>query len=261
MAHDSADDTLSSDELDKALEATETIEDELLASASELPIVEPQPTLLPPRAETHGLVRALWFFGVIVTAMLVLQTVQLLLPRLPHDVAASGGAAPHAAPAIHSPMPAEEIDRTLREMRVKLSRSLYLEVIRVLEPKALDPVLLDNDQRFETYLLLAKAYRALGNPEKAQLWSLRATDQMVERREPAQVVEFAGGLADQGRPSEARVELMKLLARRDAFTRKDEAWLSIAEARVADTWYAQAKHSPQVAPLPGAERSVKADEK
>lgn len=250
MATESTDDTLSSDELDKALAATESIEDELLASAADVPIVEPRPERLP-AGETRGLVRALWFFGVIVTAMLVLQTVQLFLPRLPPVVAASGGP-PKASPIASEPTPAQEIDLTLREMRVRLSRSLYLDVIRTLEPKVQDPMVLDPDQRFEAYLLLAKAYRALGNVEKAQAWSLRATDQMIERREPAQVLEYASGLADQGRLPESRVELMKLLARRDGLGAKDSQWLSLAEARVADSWYAQAKAGQQIAPLPGA---------
>jgi hypothetical protein len=260
MAHDSADDTLS-DELDRALEnepADELLRDQLLGSAADVPIVEPRLDPTPrPRDETRGLVRALWFFGIVITALFVLQTVQLFLSRGPREVAANGpGPSIRSSPLAPSPTPAEEVDRTLRDMRVRLSRNLYEDVVRVLEPKALDPGL-DKDQRFEAYLLLAKAHRALGNQEKAQMWQLRATDQMVERREPAQILEYAGALADQGQLAEARAELLKLLARRDGLTKKDEQWLSIAEARVADAWYAQAKRTKQLAPLPGTEREVR----
>jgi len=256
MAREPIDETLSSQELDKALEADGAVEDELLASAAVLPIVEPQPSQAPP-SETRGLVRALWFFGAIVTAMLVLQTFELFLARsLPEEVAAGGASGARPAPVVPPPAPAEEVDRTLREMRLRLSRSLYEDVARTLEPLAEDPALLDKDQRFEANLLLARAHRQLGNVEKAQLYSLRATDQMIERREPAQVLEYASGLAEQGRHPEARAELMKLLARRDAMTARDQAWLTLAHARIADAWYLQARRSGQLPPLPGAPQAV-----
>src|SRR5262249_13151488 len=83
MAHDSAGDTLSSDDLDRALEAEpadELLGDQLIGTAADVPIVEPRLDPAPlPRNETRGLVRALWFFGIVITALFVLQTVQLFL--------------------------------------------------------------------------------------------------------------------------------------------------------------------------------------
>ncbi len=251
MAHDPADETLSSDEIHEALEANEPIADELLEAAADVPIVEPRGEPISV-SSSPGQTRAAWFFGTVVIALLAVQTAQPFLSPAPGGNEPSIAAAGPAAPVVARASPAEEIDRTLREMRVHLSRGLYEDVRRLLEPLVDDPARLDRDQRFEALIMLAKAYRSLGNVEKAQHYSLLATDQMIERREPAEILEFAGTLANDRRQDEARVELMKLLARRDGFSEKDAPWLSLAEARIADAWYTQAKQSGHLAPLPGA---------
>jgi tetratricopeptide (TPR) repeat protein len=240
---------------DDAFGAAEPIEDELLTSVSDVPIVEP----VAPRegGSAAGLTRALWFFGVAVTALVALQTVQLFLHRTP--------SAPAGEPvATYSPPPeahvdrnsAERIDQVLLESRVHFQRGLYEDVRRVIEPLAEDPKLLDSNQRFEAYLLLAKAHRALGNVEKAQQWSLKATDQETDRREPDQIFESAATLSGQGRDAEARRLLHQLLARADALTAKDQPYRLQAAVRVADAWWSEAMRSGAFAPLPGLERSA-----
>jgi hypothetical protein len=274
MAHEPEDELLSSDELHEALDPdddalapvlpAEPIDDALLESPTHVPLLDrfdEQPVSA--HAPSRGLVRALWFLGTIVTLLLVVQVTQLVLPRDPPIIVRAP--APEKAPPAPAPAPApaapavvslEEIDRTLREMRVRLSRGLYEDVLRLLEPLAEHPTALDPNQRFEARLLLARACRALGNVEKAQRYQMLATDQMIERREPAQVLEHASTLAEGKRPADARIELMKLLARRDGLAARDAPWLSLAEARVADAWYSQAKDSGHLPPLPGASRGA-----
>ena len=139
---------------------------------------------------------------------------------VPPSIAANASLSsrPDAAGPRGGRSPAEEVDRALFDTRVSLKNGLYEQVLRILEPLAEDPQMLDANQRFEAYLLLAKAHRALGNVEKAQQWSLKATDQAVDRREPAQVFEEAATLADEGRHADARRVLHQLLARADALT-------------------------------------------
>src|SRR5262249_22016002 len=129
---------------------------------------------------------------------------------------------------------------------------LYEDVVAVLEPLAADQNALTAEQRFEANLLLARAHRALGNLDKAHLFSLRATDQAVERKAPAQLLEHASLLAQDGRYPEARRTLCQLLARGDALSGKEQTYRVLAEARLADLWFKEARASGQLAPLPGA---------
>jgi hypothetical protein len=220
----------------------------------EVPLVEPGER----RATGSGsaaLVRGVWFFGISVTVLIGLQTLELFLGRAeppggPTPVVSTRGA---DAPAPRTTL--EQIDRMLLESRVQLSRGLYEQVVRVLEPLAQDPRTLDSNQRFEAYLLLAKAQRALGNVEKAQEWGLRATDQAVDRRAPEQVFEQASSLGEEGRQSDARRVLHQLLARADALSAKDQDYRIQAQVRVADAWWDEAQRSGAFAPLPGLEHA------
>lgn len=233
----------------------EPIEDELLTSVGDVPLVEPVEHRTPADG-SRGLTRALWFFGIVVTALAAVQTLQMFMAR-PAVVRPDPAPAPTHVEAPPPPpvsrTPAEAIDRTLLDSRVQLSRGLYEQVRRILEPLAEDPQLLDANQRFEAYLLLAKAHRALGNVEKAQQWSLKATDQAIDRREPAQVFEEAATLADEGRHSDARRVLHQLLARADALPEKQADQRLKAQVRVADQWWDEAVRSGAFAPLPGLE--------
>ncbi len=180
---------------DDAFGSSPELEDELLTSVSDVPIVEP---IAPAGGglSSSGLTRALWFFGVAVTALVALQTIQLFLHRPAAAPAGETVATTTAPPPEPHAMrsSAEQIDQVLLESRIHFQRGLYEEVRRVIEPLAEDPKLLDTNQRFEAYLLLAKAHRALGNVEKAQQWSLKATDQETDRREPDQIFEAAATL-------------------------------------------------------------------
>lgn len=258
------------DLIDEDFAPQEPIEDELLTSVGDVPLVDPVEHRAPADG-SRGLTRALWFFGIVVTALAALQTAQMFVARppverveRPEPVESAGPAVPVAPPRVVAPpqppppqtgrTPAEAIDRTLLDSRVQLSRGLYEQVRRILEPLAEDPQLLDANQRFEAYLLLAKAHRALGNVEKAQQWSLKATDQAIDRREPAQVFEEASTLAGEGRHADARRVLHQLLARADALPEKEAESRLKAQVRVADAWWGEAVRSGAFAPLPGLER-------
>jgi tetratricopeptide (TPR) repeat protein len=245
--------------IDEDFGPAEPIEDELLTSVGEVPIVEPvEPK--PVSAGSSSLTRALWFFGIVVTALVILQTVQMLVVRPAVERGDSAAAGPaESAGTRGGRSPAEEVDRTLFESRVQLDRGLYEQVLRVLEPLAENPQMLDANQRFEAYVLLAKAHRALGNVEKAQKWGLKATDQAVDRREPAQVFEEAATLADEGRHADARRVLHQLLARADALSEKDADYRLKAQVRVADAWWDEAVRSGAFAPLPGLDHRSEGD--
>jgi tetratricopeptide (TPR) repeat protein len=259
------------DLMDEDFAPAEPIEDELLTSVGDVPLVDPVEHRAPADG-SRGLTRALWFFGIVVTALAALQTAQMFVARPAVErVERSEPAvppvpvAPAAAPRIVAPpppppaagrTPAEAIDRTLLDSRVQLSRGLYEQVRRILEPLAEDPQLLDANQRFEAYLLLAKAHRALGNVEKAQQWSLKATDQAIDRREPAQVFEEASTLSGEGRHGDARRVLHQLLARADALPEKEAEYRLKAQVRVADAWWGEAVRSGAFAPLPGLDATT-----
>jgi tetratricopeptide (TPR) repeat protein len=243
-------------EFDDDFAAPEPIEDELLTSVGDVPLVEPVERRAPSDG-SRGLTRALWFFGVVVTALAVLQTVQMFVARpVVERVEPAVVQRPEPPPAPAGRTPAEAIDRTLLDSRVQLSRGLYEQVRRILEPLAEDPRLLDENQRFEAYLLLAKAHRALGNVEKAQQWSLKATDQAVDRREPEQVIAEASRLADEGRHADARRILHQMLACADALPEKQADYRLKAQVRVADAWWGEAVRSGAFAPLPGLDHRV-----
>jgi hypothetical protein len=263
MAESAADQPIASEELEKLEETfgpVEPIDDELLSSAADLPLLDAKPVAARTSSDSRGLTRALWFVGTVVAGMLVLQAAQVFLGTgAGHGSPQSGGpvGAPPAtaAPtATATPTPSDEVWRLLQETRLRLGKSAYEDVVRVLEPLAADPARLDSMQRFDMYVLLAHAHRELGNVEKAQKYTLLATEQNIERREPSQAIEHAGLLVDQGLHEDARRELFRLLARRDALPAKDADYLAIAETRVGDAWYAQAKSSGHLAPLPGADR-------
>jgi tetratricopeptide (TPR) repeat protein len=242
-------------DFDEDFAPAEPIEDELLTSVGDVPLVEPVEHRTPADG-ARGLTRALWFFGIVVTALAAVQTLQMFMARPAVERLEPAPAPPRIEappPPPVSRTPAEAIDRTLLDSRVQLSRGLYEQVRRILEPLAEDPQLLDANQRFEAYLLLAKAHRALGNVEKAQQWSLKATDQAIDRREPAQVFEEASTLADEGRHGDARRVLHQLLARADALPEKQADQRLKAQVRVADQWWDEAVHSGAFAPLPGLE--------
>jgi tetratricopeptide (TPR) repeat protein len=245
--------------IDEAFGPAEPIEDELLTSVGDVPLVEPVEKHAPAEA-SHGLTRALWFFGIVVTALVALQTIQMFMVRPAGERDDPAPASrPEAAAPRRGHAPAEEIDRALFDSRVQLSRGLYEQVRRVLEPLAEDPELLDVNQRFEAYLLLAKAHRALGNVEKAQQWSLKATDQAVDRREPEQVFEEASALTEEGRHADARRVLHQLLARADALPEKDRDYRIKAQVRVADAWWDEAIRTGAFAPLPGLDHRADND--
>ncbi|MBL8841040.1 MAG: hypothetical protein JNL90_05845 [Planctomycetes bacterium] len=242
------------DEVEQRLGPIEPIADELLASPSDVPIVESRRSL-PSRGggEARSSSPALWFFGAVVTALLALQTVQLFLAPRGAANAATAATDGNAPPATAAPQRTseQEVSRLLYESRVQMSAHVYEDAVRILEPLVADPTRLDQWQRWEAYLLLARAHRALGNVERAQAFYLRATDQSVDRREPALVLEDSGELAADGRYAEAREKLCELLARRDGLAKRDLPFAGLAEARLADTWYAQALASGQVRALPG----------
>lgn len=252
------DQPLTREQLDQSFGPAEPIEDELLASASDVPLVEPNARSRSAGAQavhSAGLTKALWFFGIVVTALLVLQTAQVLLPRFaPLGPTTETPSAPTAHDdANHAA--SESITRTLNEARLHLSRSLYQDVLRVLEPVVAKPELLDPYQRFDAYLLLARAYRELNDIEKAQTWSLRAMDQAVERRGAAQIVEYASTLASSGQHEEARRALFQILARSDGLAPKEMPYARVAEARIADAWYAQAQATGKLPPLPASTKN------
>ena len=246
------------DELEQTLGPVEPIADELLSSPADVPIYERRRSRhAPPPRPTGTTTAATWFFGTVVTALLALQTWQLLLapdaPVVPPvaDVATPAAAAA-AANAKQEAEAAAEIDRLLFESRTQLHRGVYETAIRLLEPLLEEPALLGQSQRHEAYYLLSQAHRALHHFEKAQAYYLRAIDQSVDRHEPALVLEDASLLAGQGRFDGARRKLCELLARRDGLAAKDLPFATQAAARVADTWYEQAIASGSSAPLPGA---------
>jgi len=250
---------LSSAAIDEDFGPAEPIEDELLTSVADVPLVEPVEPM-PASEGSSSLTRALWFCGVVVTALVILQTVQMLVVRPAVERGESAAAGPAESSGTRGGRsPAEEVDRTLFESRVQLERGLYEQVLRVLEPLAEDPQMLDPNQRFEAYVLLAKAHRALGSVEKAQKWVLKATDQAVDRREPAQVFEEAATLADEGRHADARRVLHQLLARADALSEKDADYRLKAQVRVADAWWGEAIRSGAFAPLPGLDHRSESD--
>lgn len=238
--------------LDDAFGPAEPIEDELLTSVDDVPLVEPIDARHHGHSSPAGLTRALWFFGIVVTALIGVQTVHLFIKVPASNEAPLATPPPSRSVSNDAPRDeAEQVDRLLNESRVQLSRGFYEQVLRVLEPLADEPQLLDANQRFESYLLLARAHRALGNVEKAQQWSLRATDQAVDRREPEQVFEEASALNEQARHADARHVLHQLLARADALPAKEAGYRLQAQIRVADTWWSEAQRSGAFAPLPG----------
>jgi tetratricopeptide (TPR) repeat protein len=254
-----SEEAISSAAIDEAFGPAEPIEDELLTSVGDVPLVEAVEHKPAPEGSS-SLTRALWFFGIVVTALIVLQTIQMFVVRPAVDRAEPSLAShPGTAGPRGGRSPAEEVDRALFDTRVSLKNGLYEQVLRILEPLAEDPQMLDANQRFEAYLLLAKAHRALGNVEKAQQWSLKATDQAIDRREPAQVFEEAATLADEGRHADARRVLHQLLARADALTEKDADYRLKAQVRVADAWWGEAIHTGAFAPLPGLDHRSEGD--
>jgi tetratricopeptide (TPR) repeat protein len=244
------------DELEQKLGPVEPIDDELLSSPADVPIVERRRSRHAPAPRATGTTTAAtWFFGTMVTVLLALQTWQLLLA--PHEPAAPPAAPPADASAdgVEAKAAAEaaaQVDRLLYESRTQLHRGVYETAIRLLEPLLEEPALLGQSQRHEAYYLLSQAHRALHHFEKAQAYYLRAIDQSVDRHEPALVLEDASELATQGRFDGARQKLCQLLARRDGLDARDVPFATQAAARVADSWYEQAVASGQIAPLPGA---------
>ena len=217
-----------------------------------MPSGEPRTSLAPrSHVEARNASPALWFFGAVVTALLALQTAQLF--RSPPGAGSTEAAPPQETPpAVTSQRTSEqEVSRLLFESRVQMNAHVYEDAVRILEPLVADARQLDQWQRWEAYLLLARAHRALGNIERAQAFYLRATDQSVDRREPALVLEDSSALAADGRFPEAREKLQELLARRDGLAKRDLPFAGLAEARLADSWYAQAIAGGQVRPLPG----------
>ncbi len=245
------------DSVERKLDPVDLIEDELLAATPYAPIVEAiggsRDFQSGDGYGARGSSRALWFFGAVVSALLILQTTQLFLDReerlAPSSPTAAGEESTATGESHRSPE--QEVDRLLYESRIKLNRGVYEDVIRILEPLVADSTLTGKEQRWESYLLLARAHRALGNVERAQSYYLRATDQSIDRQEPALVLEDASDLSASGRFLEARETLFGLLARRDGLPKAAAPFAALAEARVADSWYAQALATGQIAPLPG----------
>lgn len=240
-------------ELEKRLGPVTPIADELLHAAGDLPIVEPS-ARSPRRGERPGSPAALWFFGSVVTLLLILQSLQLFLnasARVPPPPPTTAGSAPRASTTTDSDVPSEgEFDRLLRESRLDLNKGVYETAIRLLEPLVEDPDLLEKPQRREAYFLLCQAHRALQHHELAQAYYLKAIDQAVDRSAPALTLEDAGRLREDGRFAEAREKLCELLARTDGLSVREKPLATQAAARLADAWYAQAVASRQLAPLP-----------
>ncbi|MSR46825.1 MAG: hypothetical protein EXS13_07160 [Planctomycetes bacterium] len=238
----------------------ESMADPLLDSAADAAFFSPHK---PASAAQHGYGpssnAAMWFFGAVVTGLLVVQTLQLFSSRYPDPAAPPTHANPtNTAPQEgHDSSKGAEIDRLLYESRIGIDRGVYETAIRLLEPLLEQPHALSKSERSQTYLLLSQAHRAMDNIPRAQKYYLLAIDQSIDRHEPALILEDASELRDDGRFAESRQKLCALLARRDGLDKKGESLATLAAARVADTWYAQAVATGQLAPLPSLTAEAK----
>lgn len=224
---------------------SEAVDEPLEASLESIPI-DPIAVTRQSGESNRSLVWSIRFFGLVLTGLLAVQTVSLMRDEQ----------AVVAEPVSYRSDPAAVseatgfLNSTLRSARIKLDEALYEDVVSLLEPYADASSSFSEDQRFQLFLTLARAHRRLGNAAKAQQYTLRATDQAVERREPGELFGYAQELRDQGRFEEARRVYASLLSRSDGLTGIQRESASIAEIRMADSLLAEAASKSGFPALP-----------
>ncbi len=237
---------LSEEDLEEKFGPTADIRDEL-AEASALEPVEPLPETLPlpGDASMHKLSKSVRWFGIILTAFLGIQTLDIILRR----------AFPTTAPV--GPYPMDDlgdvsVQDTLAESQEQLKQGLYEDVISVLQPFVESDRNLEPEHRFEINLLLAKAYRQIGDIERATHFTLLATDEVTRESGYGQIIERTQELLEAGRHAETRKIYFEILCRSDEVALEDRPFLQIAQIRVADTLLSEARARGGFPQLPGA---------
>jgi len=248
---------LSAEDLERTFGPTAEISDELAEQLDQdLGIVEPLPddeddypplTRAAPAAPNKALTRSVLFFALSVLALVAVQTAEIVLKKRQPEASV-----PVAPEPVAGPNEGQLLNAVLRDARVRLDYSLYEDVVGLLEPYADDPQMFSDEQRFSLYLMLARAYRRLGNAQKAQQFTLRATDQAVERRAPADLFAYSRTLRDERRHEEARRQYASVLARSDGLTDDQRVYRELAQIRLADTFLEEARTHKELPALPGA---------
>jgi hypothetical protein len=187
------------------------------------------------------LARSIFGLGLVVTALLVVQTLYLLR-------SAPAGLVSSQVPAT---APDSRIERLLRTSLEQVDQGFYQDVVDQLGVLEETVGELTKEQRFRLFSTLSLAHRRLNQMDEAADYTSRATAQFLENESVSGLLLDAQKLRTAERFDEARRIYARILVREDSLEGGDRAMATLARLRLADCYLGEARARPEVVLLPG----------